>query len=179
MSIYHRIYELYLAIDNSKLMDALGLRVINEHITCEEFSDLIQPFHDGYNIPWNKGIEHTEETKRRISKVRKSQGMTDKMVEARKKAGEKARGRKHTKAARQKMSDSARKTYENGRKANVTFLSKQHREESKVKMKQIQSNRDWKPSLGKTWKRSPESVAKAVETRRLNKLKKLALTPSL
>lgn len=89
-----------------------------------------------------------------------------------------SKGRKHTEESKKKMSEVVKRGFDNGRPPNITFLGRKHSAESRAKQKAIQSNRSWKPSQGKTWKRSPESVARALETRRLNKLKKLGLDPS-
>lgn len=69
------------------------------------------------------------------------------------------------------MSKIVKAQFDNGRPANITFAGKKHSKESLEKMKSKRAGKT--PSKGKTWKRTPESIAQAIETRRLNKIKKL------
>jgi hypothetical protein len=71
------------------------------------------------------------------------------------------------------MSKIVKAQFDNGRPANITFAGKKHSEESLEKMKTKRAGRT--PSKGKTWKRTPESIARAMETQRLNRIKKLEL----
>lgn len=73
----------------------------------------------------------------------------------------------------QLMSKIVKAQFDSGRAANITFAGKKHSQESLEKMKSKRAGKT--PSKGKTWKRTPESIARAMETQRLNRLKKLEL----
>lgn len=173
MSIYTSFYQYIITANNHAIDECLGLRRMDSCIpTFEQFCEQVV-ITTAKEIPWNRGRPHTEETKRKISEVRKSQGMSEKRRIGLAAMAEKNRGRVRSDELKKKMSEAQKNTYKNGRVPNKTFLGRKHSEKTITLLKDIQTNREWKPSLGKTWKRSPESVAKAVETRRLNKLKKL------
>lgn len=78
---------------------------------------------------------------------------------------------KHDEKAKRMMSIAVKESFNNGRPANITFAGKKHTEESLQKMRDKRAGKT--PSKGKTWKRTPESIARAMETQRLNRLKKL------
>jgi hypothetical protein len=80
---------------------------------------------------------------------------------------------KHDNKTRQMISIAVKAQFDNGRPANITFLGKKHSEESLEKMRSKRAGKT--PSKGKTWKRTPESIARAMETQRLNRLKKLKI----
>ena len=79
----------------------------------------------------------------------------------------------HDDKAKQMMSIAVKAQFDSGRSPNITFAGKKHSQESLEKMKSKRSGKT--PSKGKTWKRTPESIAGALETRRLNRIKKLEL----
>ena len=78
---------------------------------------------------------------------------------------------RHDDKAKMMMSISVKAQFDNGRQPNITFAGKKHTKESLEKMKSKRAGKT--PSKGKTWKRTPESIARALETRRVNKIKKL------
>lgn len=77
---------------------------------------------------------------------------------------------KHDDKAKRMMSIAVKAGFDAGRPPNITFAGKKHNEKTLQKMRDKRFGKT--PSKGKTWKRTPESVAAAIETRRLNKLKK-------
>lgn len=80
---------------------------------------------------------------------------------------------KHDEKSKQIMSVAVKAQFDNGRLPNITFAGKKHTEESLEKMKTKRAGKT--PSKGKSWKRTPESIARAMETQKQNRLKKLKL----
>ena len=80
---------------------------------------------------------------------------------------------KHDEKAKHMMSIAVKAQFDNGRPPNITFAGKKHTEESLEKMKAKRAGKT--PSKGKTWKRSAESIARAMETQKQNRLNKLEL----